>query len=261
MKKHTEQALGGQHMSDFGRAERFLQEFADLESHLRRLVGRDPGFTFSRLVAEVRKKGSITDSQSQALATFAHLRNALAHASSSGGEVIADPRQSALDEFVALSQSVRTPPLVVDVVRHKVEYLNIDAHLSTFLLLVKTRDFSQVPVVEDGRYVDMLTLGRLARWIAENRHYDWFDLSATPVRKVLEVPLQSEEWFAPCEPTINLAQALNRFDLGGGSIDGEEQVPVRGLIVLKNGPESDEFRALVTYEDLPVMLRALGRGA
>lgn len=248
-------------MSVDGRAERFLQEFAELEAHLRRLLGKDPGFTFSRLVAEVRKKGLITDSQGQALATFAHLRNALAHASSSGGEVIADPRQSALDEFVVLAQTVKTPPLLINVVRHKVEFLNIDAHLSTFLLLVKTKDFSQVPVVERGRYVDMLTLGRLARWIAENKDQDSFDLSATPVRRVLEIPLQSEEWFEPCEPTINLAQALNRFDLGGGSTADEEQVPVRGLLVLEKGSESDELRALVTYEDLPGMLKALGRGA
>ena len=248
-------------MTETTRAEQFLAEFASLEAHMRRSLGRDQSIAYTRLVSEMRAKALITDSQDQALRTFGYLRNALAHASSSGGEVIADPRQSAVDEFKALAQNVKSPPLLVDVVRHRVEHLDVEAPLNAFMLLVKTKDFSQVPVLENGRYIDMLTLGRLARWIAENRHYDWFDLSETPIRRVLEVELQLEESFARCEPTINLAQALNHFDLGSSATAGEELVPVRGLIVLENGPEVDELRALVTFEDLPLMLRALGRGA
>jgi len=248
-------------MVDASRAEKFLQEFSDLEAHLRRALGRDNSLAYARLVAEMRAKGLITDSQDQALRTFGYLRNALAHVSSSGGEVIADPRQSAVDEFMALAQSVKAPPLLVDVVRHQVEYLDIDAPLNAFMLLVKSKDFSQVPIVENDRYVDMLTLGRLARWIAENRHFDWFNLSETPIRKVLEVPLQSEESFARCKPGINLAQALNLFDLGGESTSNQPRVPVRGLIVLESGADADQLRALVTFEDLPLMLKALGRGA
>lgn len=248
-------------MPEASRADQFLRMFADLETHMRRTLGRDQSLAYARLVSEMRVKALITDSQDQALRTFGYLRNALAHASSSSGEVIADPRQSAVEEFAALAQTVMSPPLLVDVVKHRVEYLDIEAPLNAFLLLVKTRDFSQVPVLENGRYIDMLTLGRLARWIAENRHYDWFDLSGTPIRKVLEVGLQAEEAFARCEPTINLAQALNHFDLGSSATVVEEHVPVRGLIVLESGPEADELRALVTFEDLPQMLRALGRGA
>jgi hypothetical protein len=248
-------------MAEASRAEHFLEEFASLEAHMRRNLGRDQSIAYTRLVSEMRSRGFITDSQDQALRTFGYLRNALAHAGSSGGEVIADPRQSAVDEFNLLSSNVKSPPLLVDVVRHKVMYLDVEAPLNAFMLLVKTRDFSQVPIVENGRYIDMLTLGRLARWIAENRHYDWFNLQDTSVREVLKVELQSEESFAECAPEINLAQALNHFDLGSTAAFGEDHVPVRGLIVLGKGPAVDELRALVTFEDLPVMLRALGRGA
>lgn len=248
-------------MTELSRAERFLTEYASLEDHLRRTLNRDQGYPYKRLVEDMRKKGLVTDSQVQALYTFGYLRNALAHAVESGGEVIADPRQSAVDEFIALAEMVKAPPFLVNVVRHRVESLGIDEPLSAFTLLVKTRDFSQAPVLEQGRFVDMLTLGRLARWIADNRHYDKFDLFDTPIRSVLEVPLQAEEFFAVCDPDINLAQALNLFDFGGVVANEEPVVPVRGLLVLKVGQEVDDLQALVTFEDLPLMLRALGRGA
>jgi len=162
---------------------------------------------------------------------------------------------------MTLAQAVMTPPLLVDVIRHRVESLDIDSTLSDFMLMVKTKDYSQAPVLQGGRYVDMLTLGRLARWIAEKRHFDWFDLDNTPVGSVLGIPLQAEEHFARCEPDIDIAQALNLFDFGGGESDGARSIPVRGLIVLEAGAPGDSLRALVTYEDLPRMLRALGRGA
>lgn len=248
-------------VTEQSRAERFLREFAGLEDHLRKTLKKDQGYPYRRLIEDMRKAGLVTDSQEQSLATFGYLRNALAHARESGGEIIADPRESAVEEFTRLASVVKSPPLLTDVVRHRVHWLDIDQPLNAFMLLVKQRDFSQVPILEKGRYVDMLTLGRLARWIAAERHYDWFDLDKTPLRQVLVIPLQKEERFAILSPDVNLAQALNLFDLASDEPGQINEVPVRGLLVIENGFDSDQIRALVTYEDLPVMLKSLGRGA
>lgn len=247
-------------MTELTRAEIFLSEFAALEQYLRQVLNRDQGFPYRRLIEDMRKKGLITDSQLQSLSTFGYLRNALAHAAEAGGEVIADPRHSAVGEFISLAQMVMSPPLLTEVVTHSVESLDINAKISAFTLMVKTKDFSQAPVLEEGRFVDMMTLGRLARWIAENRHYDSFDLFDAPIRDVLAVPLQVEEKFALCDPAINISQALNLFDFGADASGDKSAVPVRGLLVLESEGEKDRLRALVTFEDLPRMLKVIGRG-
>lgn len=232
------------------RGEVFLESFKRIEQHFRDVLKMDNGYPFRRLVEDMRGRGLITDSQSSELKAFASLRNALSHWSSDIGGAIADPRPSAVEALLELETSVTRPRRVDELMNQEVTALSIDDTIGAFLRVVKEQDFSQAPLMNNGKYVGMVTLGALARWVAANIHFDRFDLLDTSISEVWSTAMQAEDQFHECVPTVTVPEALNMFDI-------DKEQPARGLILVQRGAR-DSIRALITYEDLPLLMAHAG---
>jgi CBS domain-containing protein len=135
---------------------------------------------------------------------------------------------------------------VTDILEQRISHLNTTDPVRDFFLLVKQKDFSQAPLIDDGQYVGMITLATVARWVAESQQFDGFDLAGTLIGTVRDGRQQQEDVFIECPPSTTVPEALNRFDI-------DNNPPARGLVIVERG-EIDRVCALVTYEDLPLLL-------
>jgi len=147
-------------------ADRFLDSFKAIEDHLRQARGAADRTDFVELVAQAALDNPAVRAHQDRLTRYARLRNAIVHhASDSRRRAIAEPRRDVVEDIEAIRLAVTKPPLLTDVVGGKVTVcLPTDPILSAARKMA-AGDFSQLPVYEDGRVVDVLTSEAVALWV------------------------------------------------------------------------------------------------
>ncbi|WP_210481540.1 hypothetical protein [Naasia sp. SYSU D00948] len=238
-------------MSNSAPGEQFLASFNRFESWLRSHLGKTQGYPYQRLLEDLRKADELTKSQELQLQTFGYLRNALAHWSPSAeGLAIADPRSDALEEFRALTELVMAPALVVDVLGHPtIECLDYAGRTGDFLALVRDFDFSQAPVLRDGRFAGVLTVGQVARWLSEKEWPARTDFRRAPLADALKTSIQDPA-FICAGRALTAPEAVNAFSVSDGG------AAISGIVLLDEGDEEDSVLAMVVPSDLPALVGA-----
>jgi hypothetical protein len=230
--------------------EAFLGTFSRLENWMRRRLRRDEAYPYKRMVQDLRSAFAITESQYEQLISYGYLRNALAHwQPNPDGIAIADPRPDTLAQFEALAARVMEPALALDVLgNQEVIALDVEAPVEDFLDIVRERDFSQVPVLADGRYQGVLTVGAIARWLAKKR---WNEPGDFRKARIATVPRQEFEdpEFVERGASLTAPEALAEFFLEA------REVAISGIVVVDRGLVHDVVRAVIVPWDIPSLLR------
>jgi CBS domain-containing protein len=234
-----------------GSGEQFLSTFATFEKWMRQHLHKDESYPYRRLIADLRERAEITEPQELQLQTYGYLRNALAHwARSADGLAIADPRPDALEEFRSLTARVMTPDPVVAVLGdQQVRTVGLSDPVEAFLTLVRDFEFSQAPVIDDGRYRGMLTVGRVARWVSDT---DWTPdpgFRSTPVRDVMSAEFEDPEYLVR-DPKLTAPEAVNSF-----AVTADREV-ISGIVIVDQQAERDVVVRIVVPSDLPALVSA-----
>jgi len=151
------------------RATRFLQAFNQIEQELRGRVERresDPKHLSFPMLLE--RSPELTERQVDRLKSFADLRNAIVHNPRDvDDEVIADPRESAVEWLEKQVQVILDPPLVMQVLQlSKPTVLRSSDDLGVFLQIVREKEYSQVPVQDEDGALHLVTTNTVTRWLA-----------------------------------------------------------------------------------------------
>lgn len=151
------------------RATRFLQAFNQIEQELRSRVERrenDPKHLSFPMLLE--RSPELTDRQVDRLKSYADLRNSIVHnPRDTAEEVIADPRESAVQWLEKQVEIILDPPLVMaalDLRRPTV--LSSGDDLGAFLQIVREKEYSQVPVQDADGTLHLITTNSVTRWLA-----------------------------------------------------------------------------------------------
>ncbi len=218
---------------------------------MRHTLKRDESYAYGRMVKDLHQRAAITEAQAQQLVTFGYLRNALAHwQTDSDGTAIADPRPNTLAEFQLLASRVMEPVLATRAIgEQKVRTLNIDDRIEDFLTVVREHNYSQVPVMSSGAYVGILTVGAVARWLAEKSWQGPDDFRRVPISSVSLRELEDPE-FTERPPSLTAPEAVSAFNAEANA------GAIAGIVVIDRDEGDDRVVAIIVPWDIPALIKA-----
>ena len=147
------------------RAEAFLDAFGEIERTLRREVGGSSSATFSELLIDGRKRLPAVRQYEVDLREYAELRNAIVH-QRTDGHAIAEPYVEVVRHIELVRDRLVRPPGLLPLAAQPVVTCEPSDAVGYAALQMRSGNFSQVPVYDDGRFLQLLTAEIIARWMA-----------------------------------------------------------------------------------------------
>ena len=228
-------------------ADVFLQRFQEIEFHLRNLVEIDDTADFRAVLAAAIERSPEARRYQHDLRQFAMLRNAIVHRPRMGNRPIADPRPDVVERIVAIRDAILEPPSLVSVLHPGVTVAAVDMPIGEAAKRMLDGAYSQLPVLVDGRVVDVLTSEALSRYLTAVLLRDGrADLDA-PVGEV--APYDADRTYELVDASATVLAALELFERHdrAGTI-------LHAVIVVKRQP--GPLIAIATNYDLPALFAA-----
>lgn len=232
-------------------ADRFLDAFKAIEDHLRRKAGATGRADFTELVAQHAADDPAVRAHQDHLVQYARLRNAIVHhASDRRRRAIAEPRTDIVKDIEAIRIAVTRPPRLGDVIGGMVTICLPADPIRSATHKMAEGDFSQLPVYENGKVVDLLTSEAIALWMAR-RLADGLPVDGdTSVADV--VTADEDRLHRVVDRTTTVVEALEMFDQAQ-SAEGR----ILQAIVIMRSPASRTVAGIATVADVPKLLRSL----
>jgi predicted transcriptional regulator len=147
------------------RATCFRTAFNEVEQLLRRgyVATRTPLPEIIRAYSQLHPAWKYKDR----LLWLANVRNELAHTEGSDSLAIV-PTEHAVAELRRIKKSITWLQAVGSRYKRRVECVEAATKLSHVLRLVRSKDYSQFPVIDAGRIRGLVTENAIARWLAYN---------------------------------------------------------------------------------------------
>lgn len=227
-------------------SDKFIKSFKELESLLKSILSLEEYISFNRMVEDASKKNSTIRNYQVDLKEFAELRNAIVHQRTDDNRAIAEPHPQTVSQIEIIVEKVKNPPKVIPEFQSKIETVSAEAQISDALDRFYKGNYSQLPVFENGKFIDLLTTDAVARWIADNRDKvdDVYWLENTSVRKVLSYK-EFEENYRFISRNTTLIEALKIFE------EVEYKVrPVDALLITNDGNKEQKLLGIITHYDV-----------
>lgn len=231
------------------RAARFLDAFRDIEQHLRAAVTGSDQVNFTAVLsAAIAKMVPGASRYQHELRQFAMLRNAIFHRATSGGQPIADPRSDVVRQIEEIRAVLLTAPSLTSVLLSGVTVTTADSTMAEASGRMLEGDFSQLPVLSDGRVIDLLTTDAVSRWMTAELFENGHVRLETPVQEV--VRFDRDRSYEPVDQSANVLTALDLFAAH------EERGEMLHAILVSRSLPSGPLVAIATVTDLPRIMAA-----
>jgi len=232
-------------------SEAFLVTFATIEKWLRQMDGADRILPFSKLVEQVALRHSAVDRFRVDLKEYANLRNAIVH-ERTDGHVIAEPNDRAVADFTRICASLTNPPAVIPKFQVTVKTRTLDESIGDAVREMRVGSFSQLPILREGKVIDLLTAGTVARWLAHELENDLVSLKDTKISEVLP-HVEEKDHYCLLPRKATLLDALSKF----------EEFAARGkdldaILITTDGRPNQPLLGIITLYDLPTILAECG---
>ena len=240
-----------ENLNNDGGVSAFFGAFNDIEQHLRSRLQAKNSDAFWWLVDRAFDKHMLNKRQAEMLKDYAKLRNAIAHGRYFDGEPIAQPHPQVVDNMVAIARVLTDPPTALEVVgRHTVTTLAPEDDVYAALQVIAKHGFSQIPIYDNGTFVQLLSPNVIARWIAADLD-DNHVLDAASITEILKFGQPADE--AAILPTDATAQEV---------IDILTEVPRKGrqvhaVIITEHGQPTEKPIRILTHGDLAALMDAV----
>lgn len=239
-------------MAETSNAERFIDAFNRIDQVLRSRAKQD--LRKSTIAELIENSRDVVQQQKKKLQTMVKLRNVIVHELlDSSGEILAEPRKSAVDWLERQADVIEKPPIVsevIDLVEPKV--LDADDEIDAFLVqIAPPNNFSQSPFKDANGKFRLITTNAVARWVADN--YEQRD-------GVIAGPSTVGEVFGNAELEDRLEERSSRLKCVDAvrAFSGEQGVPPAAILLTEPRGATLEPIGIVTRGDLPALYKALG---
>jgi CBS domain-containing protein len=228
-------------------SEAFLDAFTRIEKHLRRASNARSWMPFTQLVSRAARFMPEIRRFQIDLKEFADLRNAIVHGRMND-EVIAEPNDWAVSSIVRMAEVLTAPPAVVPLFAKKVFTIGSQKTMAEALRLMKSHDFSKLPVIGlHHEWRGLLTANIVTRWLAANVDGGVVDLGDQTVEDALHFAESGTETFvAPTATVFDVYDLFHGVESRGKSLEA--------IIITEDGRASDRLLGLITVADLPKIL-------
>lgn len=237
-------------MTTAGNDRRFMAAFNTIEDTLRSQVGAEKHVEFKKVVHQAGSKW-LTSSQRNALLALTDLRNALVHERYRNGEPIADPHDEVVVDIEELASQVARPPTATAALpQAKPTVVDSQTPIQGALSLMHEKDYSQLPVYDDGRYTGLLTTNTIARWVAAR----FAELDNVAEAVTVGAVLQHRE---ATDDARLVPRAITCVEAIGLLAPAGDATRPTALIISQNGRATDTPLCIVTPSDVGELHNAL----
>lgn len=225
-------------------SDRFLSAFRAIEEHLRELTG-EPKMPFRKLVNERAKAGDLTICEYRNYLTqFADLRNAIVHMDG-GEQVIAEPNDYAVGKIERIRDLILRPPGINRIYHRPVQTCEPCDSIVEVARVMASREYSQMPVVEHGRFHGLITTNTIARWLGASSHQTMESLREARVSEALQFAENNDNyWFIGKHKSVyDVLEVFGNYGRVGRVLDA--------ILVTEQGKPGEEIIGIITTADLP----------
>jgi CBS domain-containing protein len=232
-------------------SDRFLAAFSQLERLIKRMGGSGGKGGFSTNLDRAKKNNALVRRHAVDLSELADLRNAIVH-ERTDGHPIAEPHESTVLELERLVGLLESPPKVESLLPIQLRSCHPSERIGAAARVMSQKAFSQLPVVENGRFVGLLTAEAIAFWLADAFSGDLGLLGEVSVERVL-----------PFKPPESTHRFLGRHDLLEEVITSFEHEQAEGrylqaALITHSGKPDETVLGILTSADLPNLYRRSG---
>ena len=231
---------------------RFLEIFREIERILKRLNGSSRRATAGQALKELLKKRREDEGAGALISVVRHfaddlqalvdLRNAIVHNTEG---LLGEPTDKAIELAEKILHHLKNPPTVQKFMNRGVYFVEGWDPLGKVLEIMYEKEYSQVPVLENGQLEDLLTTNTVARWLAVQAKQGEVKVDDVQVKDVLKFREESEKWDVISQGT-NLFEVLERF---------EKFRTLVALVITQNGQKTEKPLGIVTPWDLTEIYR------
>ena len=229
-----------------GRADEFLDAYADLERHFRKRLEAENIKSFSVMIKELSKRDRVVARFRDELFQWHDLRNAIVHERPGGGTVIAEPVPKALAAFIKLTQLLTAPPKLSTRFQQEVARVAPGDSIAKATKIMRDSGFSQLPVYDDGGLHGLLTATAVTRWLASA--FDGGVSADTPVSQVLDDAEDQADWRLLAR-NATFTDAVSLFDEAH-----EKGHELAVILITHDGKPNQKPIGILTVSDLPALI-------
>jgi CBS domain-containing protein len=231
-------------------SDRFLEAFNQIDKLLRKRIDRDRRSSFHAVVDIASAKDASVATYATDLKEFADLRNAIVH-ESTDGQAIAEPHKATVVRLETILERLSRPPKLEGLFLGSVAYAEVDQPVGQAAKVMFEGNFSQMPVYEDSRFVELLTAETIARWLAHELSSGIGLLEEAPIRDVLLYTEDVEHYLFRGRKS-SAFEALADFEgfaERGKSLDA--------ILITNSGNRDEKPIGILTTFDIPKLLAAV----
>ncbi len=230
-------------------AGRFLDAYTRIEQGLQKIVAPDRFLRFFELIKCACRLSPFVRRHKVDLMEFGELRNAIIH-NRTDGRIIAEPDDEVVAAIERIAAQLTEPPLVVPLFEKKVITVAAGDSVEKAVSLLYRHSYSQLPVMEKGFVVALLTTNTIARWLGRALEKG-FSMEDSTVRSVLEYVEHGDNFkFIGAGTTLFEVQELfYTYYQRGKRLDA--------VLITPGGGAAEPLLGIITMRDLPLVQKEL----
>ncbi len=231
-------------------SERFLKAFSAIEHEMARILKLKNHRRFFELIDKSARLNPVIERYRFDLKEYGELRNAIVH-DRSGGEVIAEPNDNVVVQIEQIARLLLEPPKVAPLFLKEVFALSVDDPISRAIRELSRRSFTQVPVLENGKMIGLLTSNMIIKWMGLSLADSSLDIDNINLQDVVrKVGHENNYEVVPVNQSLfELPDMFYRWQQKGSKLEA--------VLITQNGDLSEPLLGIITNRDLPLVQRAM----
>lgn len=230
-------------MSDQNSA-RFIVAFNKIEQNLKDMIGGTSYITFFRSIDLAKKHNATVRKFEDDLREFADLRNAIVHHRTSAEYIIAEPHSEVVELIEHIEQLLSQPVTVGTMFARRVYTFGAEDSLAEALRSVRERNFMQLPIYQEGKFIGLITAAGIARWLAQTVEEKIISREMTTMADILQHERAGENhrFIASNASVYEAEEIFKQSVMEGGRLEA--------LLITRNGKKEEKLTGIITPIDL-----------
>ncbi len=237
-------------MDELSNAERFLNAFSAIEHEMKRILKLKNHRRFFELIDKSARVNPVIERYRFDLKEYGELRNAIVH-DRSGGEVIAEPNDYAVNHIEQIAGLLLEPPKVAPLFLREVLTLSVNDPISRAIRELSRMSYTQVPVLDGEETICLLTSNMIVKWMGLSLADDTLDIDNTTLKDVVQRVSDeiNYEVVSVNQSLFDIPDLFYRWQQDGKKLEA--------VLITRNGDLSEPLVGIITNRDLPVVHRSL----
>lgn len=226
-------------------AQKFLDHYNELDRLFAKALNQSDHIPFSQRIKDLIPRNSIVRIYKDDLFQLGNLRNAISH-QSKGGVPIAEPFEETVQLIEKILEEFKNPKRVIPAFQFEVFSVTQDTPLIDLLQEMKTKDFSQAPVLDsDGKVIEVISTNTISRWLFAEYENQLVDLTTAMISDLMP-HIETKENYALISRNTTVYEAAELFI----KKSKEKKSKLDCMIITHSGKPTEKLMGIVCIEDI-----------